>query len=135
MKEVINMTTTNYEEQATKLYNFNKENNSELLRGILMDLADTNGEPIFELDEWMADYQEQIKMRSHDLYELVKIVQASDHFDTDDTYIMQGVYRWDYVTGDSIVDLIEDEKAIEWIASALEYDPETVEDLDIYTED
>ena len=118
---------TNYKEQATKLYNFNKENNSELLENILGELADANGEPIYMLDEWLTDYR--------DGYELVRIAQDSDRFDPDDTYIMQGVYYRDYVTGDSIVDLIGDEKAIEWIASALEYDPETVEDLDIYTED
>ena len=135
MKEVINMTTTNYEEQATKLYNFNKENNLELLKGILMELADTNSEPIFELDEWMVNYQEQIEMGVLDLYNLVEIVQTSNHFNTDDTYIMEAVYYRDYVTGDDITELIGDEKAIDWIASALEYDPETVEDLDIYTED
>lgn len=129
------MTTTNYEEQATKLYNFNKENNAELLENILIDLASTNEEPISNLDEWMVNYQEQIEMDVLDLYNLVEIVQTSNHFNTDDTYIMEGVYYRDYVTGDDITELIGDDKAIEWIASALEYDPEAVEDLDMYMED
>jgi hypothetical protein len=121
------MTTTNYEEQATKLYNFNKENNWVLLENILIDLADTNGEPIFDLGEWLDEFDNNA--------ELVQIVQQSDHFDINDNYIKEGIYYRDCTTGDSITELIGDEKAIEWIASALEYDPETVEDLDIYTED
>lgn len=86
------MTTTNYEEQATKLYNFNKENNAELLENILIDLANTYEEPIYNLDEWMVNYQEQIEMDVLDLYNLVEIVQTSNHFNTDDTYISWKVF-------------------------------------------
>lgn len=121
------MTTTNYTEQATKLYNFNKENNGELLESILIDLADTNGEPIFDLGEWLDEFDNNA--------ELIKIVQQSDHFDVNDTWIKGGIYYNDFTTGNSAIDLIDEDTAIDWIASALEYDPDTVEDLDVYTED
>jgi len=118
---------TNYTEKATTLYEFNYNNNSDVLDAVLIDLADQNGEPIQELSDFMDNFS--------DNYELVEIVQASDHFDTDDTYIMSGVYRRDYVTGNSITELVGIGKAIEWIDSALEYDPESVAELEDESED
>lgn len=121
-------TTPNYEEQATKLYNFNKDNNLETLERTLIDLAAINDEPIFDLDEWLTNFK--------DNYELVEIVQASDHFDTTNNFIQEGVYRRDYKTSDDILELIDEDEAIDWIASALEYDPDSISELsDMYVED
>lgn len=121
-------TTPNYKEQATTIYNFNKEYNLELLENTLLDLADNNHKPIYNLDEWLSNFR--------DNFELVEIVQASDHFDIANTFIQDGGYRIDYKTSDDILELVNKEEAIEWIASALEYDPDLVAEIsDMYTDD
>ena len=121
-------TTTNYKEQATTIYNFNKEYNLELLESTLLGLADNNNKPIYNLDEWLSNFR--------DNFELVEIVQASDHFDIANTFIQDGIYRRDYKTSDDILELVDKDEAIKWIASALEYDPDLVEEIsDMYTDD
>ena len=121
-------TTTNYKEQATTIYNFNKEYNLELLENTLLGLADNNNKPIYNLDEWLSNFR--------DNFELVEIVQASDHFDIANTFIQDGLYRVDYKTSDDILDLVNKDEAIDWIASALEYDPDLVEEIsDMYVDD
>lgn len=121
-------TTPNYKEQATAIYNFNKAYNLELLENTLLDLANTNDKPIYNLDEWLSNFR--------DNFELVEIVQASDHFDIANTFIQDGGYRIDYKTSDDILELVNKEEAIEWIGSALEYDPDIVAEIsDMYTDD
>ena len=121
-------TTTNYKEQATTIYNFNKDHNLELLENTLLGLADNNNKPIYNLDEWLSNFR--------DNFELVEIVQASDHFDIANTFIQDGLYRRDYKTSDDILELVNKEEAIKWIASALEYDPDLVAEVsDMYTDD
>ena len=121
-------TTPSYKEQATTIYNFNKAYNLELLENTLLGLADNNNKPIYNLDEWLSNFR--------DNFELVEIVQASDHFDIANTFIQDGLYRVDYKTSDDILDLVNKDEAIDWIASALEYDPDLVEEIsDMYTDD
>lgn len=118
----------NYKEQATTIFNFNKDNNLGLLESTLIDLSELNDKPIYDLNVWLTNFR--------DNYELVHIVQASDHFDTTDNFILEGVYRRDYKTSDDILELVDKDEAIEWIASALEYDPDSVVGIsDMYTED
>ena len=121
-------TTPSYKEQATTIYNFNKAYNLELLENTLLGLADNNNKPIYNLDEWLTNF--------NDNYELVEIVQASDHFDIANTFIQDGLYRRDYKTSDDILELVNKDEAIDWIASALEYDPDLVEEIsDMYVDD
>lgn len=120
-------TITNYDtmdntEKATFLYDFALTHDSDILEGVLLDLSSNGGEtPIFDLGEWLDMFDNNA--------ELVQIVQQSDHFDVNDTYICEGIYYRDFTTGDSAIDLIDKDTAIEWIASALEYSPEDVYEL------
>lgn len=119
-------TITNYDtmdntEKATFLYDFALNHDSDILEGVLLDLSNTNDDPIFDLGDWLDNFGNNA--------ELVQIAQQSDHFDVNDTWIKEGIYYKDFTTGDSAIDLIDKDTAIEWIASALEDMPQDVYEL------
>lgn len=119
-------TITNYDtmdntEKATFLYDFALNHDSGILEGVLLDLSYTNNDPIFDLGDWLDTFDNNA--------ELVQIVQQSDHFDVNDTWIKGGIYYRDFITGDSAINLIDKDIAIDWIANALEYSPEDVFEL------
>lgn len=119
---ITNYDTMGYTEKATFLYDFALNNDSDVLEGALLDLCSNGGDtPIFDLGEWLDMFDNNA--------ELVQIAQQSNHFDVNDTYICEGIYYNDFTTGDSVIDLIDKDTAIEWIASALEYSPEDVYEL------
>lgn len=119
-------TITNYDtmdntEKATFLYDFALNHDSDILEGVLLDLSNTNNDPIFDLGDWLDTFDNNA--------ELVQIVQQSDHFDVNDTWIKDGIYYCDFITGDSAIDLIDKDTAIDWIAYALEDMPQDVFEL------
>ena len=118
---ITNYDTMDYTEKATFLYDFALEHDSDILEGVLLDLSSTNYDPIFDLGDWLDMFDNNA--------ELVQIVQQSDHFDVNDTWIKEGIYYRDFTTGDSAIDLIDKDTAIEWIASALEDMPQDVFEL------
>lgn len=119
---ITNYDSMDYTEKATFLYDFALNHDSDILEGVLLDLSSNGGEtPIFDLGDWLDDFDNNA--------ELVKIVQQSNHFDVDDTYICEGIYYNDFTTGNRVTDLVDKDTAIEWIASALEYSPEDVFEL------
>ena len=119
-------TITNYDtmdntEKATFLYDFALNHDSDILEGVLLDLSDNTDEPIFDLGEWLDNFDNNA--------ELVQIAQQSDHFDVNDTWIREGIYYRDCTTSDSAIDLIDKDTAIDWIANALEDSPQDVFEL------
>lgn len=117
---------TNYDsmdntEKATFLYDFALEHDSDILEGVLLDLSSYLDEPVFYLSDWLDNFDNNV--------ELVKIAQQNDHFDLDDTYIREGIFYSDSNTSDSVIDLIDKDASIYWIAIALEYMPQDVYEL------
>ena len=114
-------------EKATFLYDFALNHNTNILESVLGELGQSNNEPIFDLGEWLNEFDNNA--------ELVQIVQQSDHFDLDDNWIWEGnwihegTYYEEFETGRTIIGLVPEETAIEWIANALEYAPQQVSDL------
>ena len=118
---ITNYDAMDYTEKATFLYDFALNHDSDILESVLLDLSNTNNDPIFDLGEWLDMFDNNA--------ELIQIAQQSDHFDVNDTWIREGIYYHDFTTSDSTIDLIDKDTAIEWIASALEYSPEDVYEL------
>ena len=118
---ITNYDTMDYTEKATFLYDFALNHDSDILEGVLLDLSNTTDAPIFDLGEWLDNFDNNA--------ELVQIVQQSDHFDVNDTWIREGIYYRDCTTSDSAIDLIDKDTAIDWIANALEDSPQDVFEL------
>jgi hypothetical protein len=116
-----NYDSMDYTEKATFLYDFALTHDSDILEGVLLDLSNTTDAPIFDLGDWLNMFDNNA--------ELIQIAQQSDHFDVNDTYICEGIYYNDFTTGDSAIDLIDKDTAIDWIANALEDMPQDVYEL------
>jgi len=119
---ITNYDTMDNTEKATFLYDFALNHDTDVLESVLLDLSCNYSEtPIFDLGEWLDNFDNNA--------ELVKIVQASNHFDVNDTYICEGIYYSDVTTGNHVTDLISEDTAIDWIANALEDSPEDAYEL------
>ena len=118
---ITNYDTMDNTEKATFLYDFALNHDSDILEGVLLDLSSYLDEPVFYLSDWLDNFDNNVK--------LVKIVQASDHFDINDTYIREGIYYSDSTTSDSVIDLIDKDVAICLIANVLEDTPQNVSEL------
>jgi hypothetical protein len=108
-------------EKATFLYDFALNNDASILESVLIDLSCNTDVPIFDLVEWLDNFDNNA--------ELIQIAQASNHFDVNDTYICEGIYYSDVTTGNHVTDLISEDTAIDWIANALEGMPQDVYEL------
>ena len=80
--------------------------------------------PPSEIEEWVDDVKEY-----GDLYELIQIAQQSKELDINDDYIRTSIYYYGYSTSDSVIDLVEEDEATEWIANALEDRSDLLEDI------
>lgn len=128
MKEVINMTTTNYEEQATKLFN---ELDESTLNSLIVDLneAFNEDEPIFQLDEWI----ELMKENQDSTIVMFQIMQqAGNNIDLTSEYIQGDDYFYNYHTADSIIDLFDSKDDIIYL---IQQGMETLEDSPVDLDD
>ena len=124
------MTTTNYKEQAAKLF---KELDENTLNDLIMDLNQVfnEDEPIYNLDEWVDMMTEE-----HDsAIEMLQTIQQSrENIDLTQEYIRGGVYFYDYRTADRVIDLLDSHEDIIYLIQqgmeALEDAPKYPYDLD-----
>ena len=109
-------TEMNNNEKAQAIYNYMVENQSEELDKLLLELSRyyDKDEAIFGLVEWVEEYQEYGPM-----FELLQIAQQSKDLDLNDEYIRTSIYYYGYTTSDSVINLVDEYKAVEWIARTL----------------
>lgn len=110
-----------YTEKATFLYDYATNNDIDTLDSVLMELSTNTYDTVYYLEDWLDEFDNNA--------ELIQIVQQSDHFDVNDTYIHEGIYYNDVTTGNCVTDLIDKDTAIEWIANSLEDMPQDVSEL------
>ena len=112
------------EQKAQAIYRYMVDEQREALESLLMDLSLDTTSPIMGIEEWVEDYQD-----NGDMFELIKIAQRSKELDINDDYIRTSIYYYGYSTSDSVIDLVEEDEATEWIANALEDRSDLLEDI------
>jgi len=85
------------------------------LSDLLMDLSmDYTSEAIFTMEDWL-EYE-----ADGNLYELLKTAQCSKGLNPDDDYIRESIYYNGYKTANSVLELVDEDEAVDWIANATE---------------
>ena len=108
------------DEKAQAIYNKLKDQSLTTLSDLLMDLSmDYTSEAIFTVEDWLEEvwlgYTE-----STNLAELIKTAQESKGLDLNDDYIRESIFYSGYKTANNVLELVEEEEAIDWIANALD---------------
>lgn len=119
VKQYKDMTT---DEKAQAIYNFMMEQapikaSDQLSRfeTLLMDLSgEYDTDTIFTMNDWL-EYAE-----GTDIVELIKIAQRSKDLDLHDKYIRESLYYYGYKTANSVIELVDEKEAVDWIARALD---------------
>ena len=126
MKEQLKQYTEMTNEQKAKaIYNYMVDEQREALESLLMDLSLDTTSPIMGIEEWVEDYQD-----NGDMFELIKIAQRSKELDINDDYIRTSIYYYGYSTNDNVIGLVDEDEAVEWIASALDDQSDLIDDID-----
>ena len=126
MKEQLKQYTEMTNEQKAKaIYNYMVDEQREALESLLMDLSLDTTSPIMGIEEWVEDYQD-----NGDMFELIQIAQRSKELDINDDYIRTSIYYYGYSTNDNVIDLVDEDEAVEWIASALDDQSDLIDDID-----
>lgn len=113
------------DEKAQAIYNKLKDQSLATLSELLMDLSnDYTSETIFTVEDWL-DYE-----KDTDLTELIKTAQASKGLDINKEYVRESIFYAGYKTSDSVIDLVDEDEAIDWITNALDYNDPRVKELD-----
>ena len=94
---------------------------SELLREVSGEYTDNE---ILTVEDWV-DYAE-----GGDIYTMIRIAQLSKNLDINDEYIRTGIYYTSYQTSDSVLDLVDQDEAVDWITSYLEDRSLCIDELD-----
>ena len=114
-KQVKNYAGMNSEEKAKVIYDTMLKEDpktlSELLREVSGEYTDNE---ILTVEDWV-DYAE-----GEDIYTVIKIAQLSKNLDINDEYIRTSIYYYGYQTSDNVLDLIDEDEAVDWITSYLE---------------
>ena len=113
------------EQKAQAIYNYMVNEQREALENLLMDLSLDTTSPIMGIEEWVEDYQED-----GDMFELLQIAQQSKDLDIIDEYIRTSIYYYGYATNDNVIGLVDEDEAVEWIASALDDQSDLIDDID-----
>lgn len=111
----------NNDEKAQAIFDFMKTNSTVTIGDTLISLSDllmdlsfnySNG-AIFTVDDWL-DYEKDM-----DLVELIKTAQQSKGLNINDDYIRESIYYDGYQTANNVIDLVDNDEAIDWICNAL----------------
>lgn len=115
------------EEKAQVIYNKLLQDDPKTLSELLMGLSpEYSNDELLTVDDWLEYFKEENANPAL----LVKISQKSKNLNIDDEYIRESIYYAGYKTSDSVLDLVDKDEAVEWIASALDDDSPSIEDLD-----
>lgn len=118
-KQYKDMTT---DEKALAIYHFMMEQSPVKvgeklisLDDLLMDLSNEYDiDTIFTMNDWL-EYEE-----GADIVELIKIAQRSKDLNINDDYIRESLYYYGYKTANSVIELVDGNEAVDWIARALD---------------
>jgi len=117
----------NNEEKAQVIYDTLLQDQPTTLSELLMELsAEYSNDEILTVDDWL-DY---FKGENVDMFLLVMVIQKSKDLNIDDEYIRDSIYYAGYKTSDNVLDLIDEDEAVEWITSALDDNYSSIEDVD-----
>ena len=123
-KQVKQYTDMNNNEKAQAIYNYMVDNQREALENLLLDLSLETTDPVMGIEEWVEYYQE-----GGDMFELLQIAQQSKELDLNDDYIRTSIYYYGYATSGSVIDLVDESEAIEWIENALDDRSDLLDDI------
>ena len=116
----------NSEEKAKVIYDTMLKEDpktlSELLREVSGEYTDNE---ILTVEDWL-DY---FKGKYANNILLVEIAQRSSNLDINDKYIREGIDYDEFKTSDDILDLVDENEAINWITNALDDDSPYIEDF------
>lgn len=119
-------TEMNNNEKAQAIYNYMVDEQREALGNLLMELSfDNSTDPIMTIEDWVDDVKEY-----GDIYELIQVAQQSKDLDINDDYIRTSIYYYGYATSDNVIDLVDEDEAVDWIASALDDRSDLIDDID-----
>lgn len=117
------------DEKAQAIYNRLKDQSLTTLSELLMDLSnDYTSEAIFTMEDWL-EYE-----ADGNLYELLKTAQESKDLNLNDDYIRESIYYYGYKTANSVLDLVSEDEAIDWISSALDDNDPVIDELNSWFE-
>ena len=103
------------DEKAQAIYSKLKDQSLTTLSDLLVDLSmDYTSEAIFTMEDWL-EYE-----ADGNLYELLKTAQCSKGLNPDDDYIRESIYYNGYKTANSVLELVDEDEAVDWIANATE---------------
>ena len=112
------------EQKAQSIYRYMVDEQREALDNLLMDLSLDTTDPIMGIEEWVKGYQVY-----GDIFELLQIAQQSKELDLNDDYIRTSIYYYGYTTGNSVIDLVDESEAVEWIENALNDGSDLIDDI------
>lgn len=125
-KELKSYTSMNTQQKAQAIYNYMEKEQQEALENLLMELSfDYSDDPVMTLDNWVGFYKNGGK-----LFGLIKTAQESKSIDINDDYIRLGSYYYSAKTSYNVLDLVDEDEAVDWIASALDDGSDLLEDID-----
>lgn len=117
------MKNTN-EQKAQAFYNLLKEQ-PKALEFVLLSLSpDYSDEPVVSLPEWVESYRDR-----GNLFDLLSIAQGAKGFHYGDKYVRLSVYYYGYQSSNSVLDLVDEDEAVDLITAALDDDPERISEL------
>ena len=120
-----NYTEMTNDEKAQAIYNRLKDQSLTTLSELLTDLSfDYDTDTIFTVDDWLEEEE------GTDVRELIKTAQRSKGLNIDDHYIRASIYYDGYKTSNSVIDLVDEDEAIDWSCNALEYNDPRVKGLE-----
>ena len=110
--------------QAQAFYNLLKEQ-PKALEFVLLSLSDYySDEPVVSLTEWVESYRD-----NGNLFDLLSIAEDSKGFHYGHKYVKLSVYYYGYRSSNSVLDLVDEDEAVDLITAALDDDPESISDL------
>lgn len=118
-------TDMNTQEKAQAIYTYMVDEQREALANLLIDLSLDTTDPIMMMEDWVEDYRE-----TGNLFDLIQIAQDSKELDLNDDYIRTSIYYYGYATSDNVIDLVDEDEAVDWIASALDDRSDLIDDID-----
>lgn len=125
-KQVKQYTEMNTQQKAQAIYNYMEKEQQEALENLLMELSfDNSTDQIMTIEDWVDDFKEY-----GDLYELIEIAQRSKELDINDYYVRTSIYYYGYASSDNVLNLVDDDEAIDWITNALNDGSDLISDID-----
>lgn len=110
--------------QAQAFYALLKEQ-PKALEFVLLSLSpDYSDEPVVSLPEWVESYRDK-----GNLFDLLSIAEDAKGFHYGDKYVRIGMYYYGYRSSNNVIDLVDEDEAVDLIAAALDDDPERISEL------